>query len=110
MSNTRDDRFAANEGEIHIDDELSDIGGYTFPKTTAQARDWKPYVTWRALSRRVLVVARTRVEGKWSAYCDAVPGICHEDETAEVLRTGTKLSESVARAMFTQLKDVPYAP
>ena len=80
-----------------------------FPKTAAEAADWTPVILRRALSARVLVVARTRIEGRWSAYCDAVPGQRHTDEFDAVLETGAKVQEDVARALFPCFADVPYA-
>ncbi len=80
-----------------------------FPKSVEEAKAWLPYVQRHALSFRVLAVARTRVEGAWCAYIDAVPGLDHDAEQAEVLRHGTKLRESVALALFHEFTGVPYA-
>lgn len=80
-----------------------------FPKSAAEALSWHPMVIRRALDRRVLVVARTRVECAWSAYCSAVPGINHSKEFDEVIRYGSKLDESLARALFPIFDEVPYA-
>ena len=80
-----------------------------FPKSHEEARSFEPQVFCRALACRVLVVARTRVECAWCAYCDAVPGHNHGDEQQAVLDYGSKLGENVARALFPQFKDVPYA-
>ena len=74
--------------------------------------EWKEklrIVKRRALGRNVLVVARTRIEGKWAAYIDAVPGRNHAHEEAAVLDHGTKLLEEVARVLFPQFDDIPYA-
>lgn len=65
--------------------------------------------TYRALAMRVLAVAHTRVEGTWAAYCDAVPGMNHDREQDAVLKTGDKLSETVARALFPRFEKLPYA-
>ena len=73
------------------------------------AQDWKPTVRLHALARRVLVVARTRIEGTWSAYCDAVPGDNHLMERDAVLANGDKLIEEVARVLFPILDGTPYA-
>ena len=70
--------------------------------------DWTPTIHLHALSMRVLVVAQTRIEGTWSAYCDAVPGYNHREEYDAVLRNGDKLMEKVARAMFPEFDEVPY--
>ena len=80
-----------------------------FPKSVEEAQAWRPWVGYRALSSRVLVVASTRIEIAWAAYCDAVPGDRHEDEIAAVLSDGVKAPEMVARALFPQLRDIPYA-
>jgi len=55
------------------------------------------------LHMRVLVVAHTRVEGAWCAYCGPVPGWRHTEEHEGVLLHGDKLSEPVARVMFPHL-------
>ena len=81
-----------------------------FPKSMEEAKAWKPAIRRRALHKNVLVVARTRIEGAWAAYIDAVPGINHDDEEAAVFRLGNKLPEKIARTMFPALEEVPYAP
>jgi len=80
-----------------------------FPKSAEEAAAWQPWILRRALSMRVLVVARTRVECAWAAYCDAVPGMNHVHEMADVLDHGDKLPEHVARALFPEFDQVPYA-
>ena len=74
-----------------------------------EIEDWTPTIRTHALARRVLVVARTRIEGTWSAYCDAVPGDNHLMERNAVLANGDKLIEEVARVLFPMFKDLPYA-
>jgi hypothetical protein len=71
--------------------------------------DWQPLIRYRALAGHVLAVARTRIEGTWRAYVDAVPGLQHRAEIAGVLETGTALDEPVARVLFPELNDIPYA-
>jgi hypothetical protein len=71
--------------------------------------DFTPHVRYKVLAMRVLAVATTRVEGTWAAYCDAVPGQNHEREHADVLLYGDKLAEVLARPLFPEFKDVPYA-
>ena len=66
-------------------------------------------IKWRALSRRVLVVAKPRVEGAWKAYIDAVPGMDHPEEVEEVLREGATVPEATARTLFHSFDGVPYA-
>lgn len=80
-----------------------------FPKSIEEARAFKPFQPWRALSSRVLVVATTRVECAWCAFCDAVPGQDHRNEWQSVLDYGVKLDEQVARALFPVFDEVPYA-
>ena len=70
---------------------------------------WLPSIHSRALANKVLVVARTRIEGTWAAYCDAVPGNNHDVERHAVLENGDKLLEEVARVLFPMFKDLPYA-
>ncbi len=80
-----------------------------FPKNQEEAREFVPQIAVRALASKVLVVANTRVECAWSAYCDAVPGMNHDHEVQPVLEHGSKLLEEVARALFPRFDDVPYA-
>ena len=81
-----------------------------FPLTPEEfLKDFRPFIDIRSLAYKVVVVARTRIEGKWSAYIDAVPGKNHDNEAGAVLQYGTKLGESVARAIFPQFEGVPYA-
>lgn len=80
-----------------------------FPKSVEEALAWKPIIRRSALASRVLCVARTRVEGAWAAYCDAVPGHNHDYEMEPVLDAGDKLAERIARAIFPGFDGVPYA-
>jgi len=80
-----------------------------FPKTPEEAATWKPTRRRAALACHVLVVAKTRIEGTWKAYIDAVPGINHDHEWKLVERVGATLSEGVARTLFPEFKDIPYA-
>lgn len=73
------------------------------------ASEFTPVIRRRALASRVLVVARTRIEGTWAAYCDAVPGYDHDNEERAVLLRGDKLPERVAAALFPEFDGVPYA-
>ena len=74
-----------------------------------EIEDWTPTIRTHALARRVLVVARTRIEGKWAAYCDAVPGDNHKLEVDEVLKRGDKMPEYIARVLFPEFDDIPYS-
>lgn len=70
---------------------------------------WRPRIVIHALASRVLAVARTRIEGTWCAYIDAVPGEDHNAEYREVLYGGAKLPPEIARILFPQFADIPYA-
>ena len=91
-------------------DQLAEPLRSHFPKTVDEAQAFVPLVLTRALSMRVIVVARTRVECAWAAYVDAVPGIDHRAEIAPVLDHGEKLDERLARVLFPIFDAVPYAP
>lgn len=85
------------------------IGNFEFPETPYEASVWKKQCRHRALAKNVLCVATTRVEGKWCAYCDAVPGERHVAEWYAVLRNGAKLPEGIALAVFPEFDGIPYA-
>ncbi|KKL48670.1 hypothetical protein LCGC14_2323220 [marine sediment metagenome] len=74
-----------------------------------ETKDWTPTIRVHALASKVLVVASTRIEGTWAAYCDAVPGDNHEVESIAVLENGGKLMEEVARVLFPIFEELPYA-
>lgn len=65
---------------------------------------------YRALHQRVLAVATTRVDG-WCVYIADVEGWIHDNEWQQVLCTGDKCSETVARALFPSFAEdgCPYA-
>ena len=77
--------------------------------TPEEAREWRSRVRRRALATKVLVVAETRIEGAWAAYCDAVPGYDHDSEQTAVLLHGEKLHEAFARVLFPEFNSLPYA-
>lgn len=79
-----------------------------FPATHDMAVGWKPIVTHVALHMCVLCVATTRMEGKWVAYTQNVPGDNHKCERDWVLDHGDKLPESIALAIFPDWKGIPY--
>lgn len=81
------------------------IGGVPLPGEPK----WEPAVIRREMATRVLAVARTRIEGAWTAYVDAVPGYDHGTEFHQVLSNGTKLTYAVASAHFPEFEGVPYA-
>ena len=76
----------------------------------ADLANWHPATQRQALAMRVLAVANTRVEGSWSAYINAVPGINHEEEMEAVLRHGDKLHEPIARSLFPAFRELRYEP
>lgn len=80
-----------------------------FPKSAEEANVWQPKQRTIALASRVLVVAQTRIVCEWAAYCDAVAGMDHRYEWHAVLSHGNKLDETVARALFPEFDEVPYA-
>lgn len=80
-----------------------------FPKDMAEANHWKSHIIVRALAERVLAVAKTRIECAWAAYVGDVPGLVHDAEWFCVLIAGAKLDEPVARSIFPELSEVPYA-
>jgi len=80
-----------------------------FKDSTVRSGYWEKMTQHRGMSMKVLAVANTRIEGAWCAYVDAVPGMSHEDEAAEVLAHGSKLDEDVARALFPGFRDLYYA-
>lgn len=54
------------------------------------------------LSSTVLAVAVA--DGReWTAYIDAVPGICHEKEAESVARNGTKMPQALAKVLFPEM-------
>ena len=58
----------------------------------------------RALANRVLVVAVINEDIRdWAAYIDAVPGMDHEQEKAEVARVGNKIPYEIAKILFPQV-------
>jgi len=71
--------------------------------------EFKPEIRIYALASQVLAVATTRIEGTWKAYINAVPGINHSEEFDDVLRHGEDPGERIARAIFSEFYDVPYA-
>ena len=70
--------------------------------TTEKRKDWK------ALDRRVLVVAVEGYAHDWAAYIGAVPGENHDEEAEEVTRHGSKLPRELAEFLFPHFKDLHY--
>jgi len=88
---------------------LSSRWRHRFATCAAEAAVWQRYTAITALATRVLAVATTRIECAWCAYIDAVPGHDHAQEAEHVLRYGTKLPEELARVIFPQWAELPYA-
>jgi len=87
---------------------MKTIGSCQFPETSEEAKLWKPKIRIHALAAHVLCVATTRIEGKWKAYCDVVPGVNHDNEWRTVLDQGCPLSRSIAIVIFREFSDIPY--
>lgn len=85
------------------------IGPIEFPTTEEEADKWKPSYFWMALHSKVLLVAKTRIEGEWACYCTPVPGKNHDIEIGLWQEHGTKVGRSIARAAFPHLLEIPYA-
>lgn len=85
------------------------IGPFQYPETPAEANLWQFIIIYRALHSEVLMVAKSRIEGNWSCYCTPVPGLCHEQEKHLWESHGTKVRESIARAIFPEYAEVEYA-
>lgn len=85
------------------------ITDFPSPDDSSECRGWEPQVAYYAMCRTVIVVANTRVEGRWKAYIDSVAGIDHETEWQDVRRHGVTIPQPVARAMFPGFADIPYA-
>jgi len=60
-------------------------------------------------NNKVMVVARTRIEGAWAAYVDSIAGVSLEHDQQHVLAYGTKMTEGVAKGMFPEFANLPYA-
>ena len=88
---------------------MKTIGGYKFPETREEALIWRPPMFRQALHSKVLVVAKLRQEGAWSAYCFPVPGQNHENEMYLWEEYGSKIWEELARILFPSLGGIPYA-
>lgn len=78
------------------------------PDDRDSCKEWAPHVAVYAMARSVVVVANTRVEGRWKAYIDAVPGKNHDLEWQDVRRQGVTVPHRIARVMFPGFADIPY--
>jgi len=91
------------------DNPLQDLHDALRDSSPPKYKNFEPVIIRGALATRVLVVAKTRIEGTWAAYVDAVPGVNHDVEQYEVLEYGTKLPEQIARFLFPMFADKEYA-
>jgi hypothetical protein len=73
-----------------------------------EEQKWSPTIARYSLSPNVMVVARTRIEGTWAAYCAAVQGQSLSHDEKFTLDNGSKLPEKIARAIFEQFEELKY--
>ena len=87
------------------------LGQLDFPdqESREESQAWRPIIRVVELSPSVIAVARTRIEGAWKAYCDTIKGVDRLANYNAVLDYGCAVSEPIARAMFPEFDDVPYA-
>lgn len=67
--------------------------------------------TYYILDRNILVVATMLPDvdqGYWGAYIGVVAGRDHSSEYREVLASGTKVREKLARVIFPEFEKIPY--
>lgn len=88
---------------------MKKLGKYQFPETLEEAKEWSHTSCRHMLHRQVMCIARTRIEGKWSAYCFPVPGINHDYEEYLWETEGDKLPKKIALALFPYFEGIPYA-
>ena len=88
---------------------MIEVAGFTFPESREELDNWNPEQYRRMLHRQVMVVARTRIERRWKAYCFPVPGLNHDDEEYLWESEGVAIPEAVARALFPFFKDLKYS-
>ena len=85
------------------------VADFPNPGDSSECRGWQPHVAVFALAPKVIAVANTRVEGRWKAYVDAVPGKNHDEEWQDVRAHGTALQENVAKVLFPGFAGIPYS-
>ena len=78
-------------------------------KINRYCHGWEPTIRIHPLAAKVLAAATTRIEGTWKAYINSVPGKRHDLEYNEVLRHGDEIPEHIAKVMFPDFADLPYA-
>jgi len=80
----------------------------------SELEEFKRVIEFKAIHRKVLVIANTRAEGKWKARVHLIPGVdSHEKEAQDAFDKGqgSALSEVHARAFFPNkpFSDMKYA-
>ena len=85
------------------------VPDFPSPDDPSECRGWEPQVSVFALAHKVIAVANTRVEGRWKAYIDAVPGKSHDLEWQAVRREGVTIPHEIAKAIFPAFAEIPYA-
>ena len=85
------------------------VADFPNPEDGSECRGWEPQVAVFALAHKVVAVANTRVEGRWKAYIDAVPGKNHDEEWRDVRRQGVAIPHDIAKAIFPGFAAIPYA-
>jgi hypothetical protein len=88
---------------------MKTIGSFVFPSDPLEAKEWKPTFHRRMLHRHVMCLAKTRIEGRWNAYCFPVPCKNHDEEEYLWETEGVKIPEQVASVLFPMFSGVPYA-
>jgi hypothetical protein len=89
---------------------MKKIGLCIFPETLEEADNWTPVLIYKPIHSKVLLVAKTRIEGTWSCYVTPVPGHNHDEEICLWENHGVKLHRLMAQAAFPQFNDIPYDP
>ena len=77
---------------------------------------WKPTIVAYEMTPQILVVARDRIDGSWRAYIGVNPMLLGDRDAEyekflrkQVLDSGDKVAEDIARAMFPNFREMPYA-
>lgn len=85
------------------------VGGMEFPTCREDFERWRAEIHYRVLARDMLLIARTRVEGRWRCYAVTVAGQNHDIEASTAWQRGTAVTEAIARAAFPRFAHLPYA-
>ena len=81
---------------------------FEFPETSEEAKLWSDsqVTEYRALHRKVLCHAHTRIEGAWCAYIFPVKGKSHQEEWRGWREDGVKLPEEIAKLLFPAFEGI----